>query len=536
MITQDIPMEDVNKILYGEEIVTEELENNPLTQAEGANQPEQRLLKQRGLKDFTLEKIPYYKRPIVQFGFVLLIGFPITWLFFSAFNPGSNAQPEQAEDNPLEQENEQLKASLVQARQEIDDLTVAKGLESQEIELIEPEPEPEPEPTPEPEPQKVSQPSPKLSRPQSQPVVYRQAVQTTPALPQPLSQPTVIERSEPEVDPMEQWLAQAQRGYSVSSYQKIGGEDNSSMASSSSPTTKPKISQKREFPGLVAASDVRSTTHHQTPLLEDSRLQRIKENQSLLQKGEIRARFNQGQAILASGNRSVATSSNLEADGLTTLSQNPVTSSSYSPNRLLDVGSIAKGRIDESIAWTTQTQSAKGKKYIIYLEEGLKNSGGIEILPKGTRLIAQIKDVYSSGLFYMQVIDIIKNFNQPKISVPPGTLEIVSEDGSPLRAELKQKKSSDFLTDAGAIVAPGIERALDSTDSLLLNDGDSSIIQTNSNRDPLTSGISGVASGASDVLSNRMRNRSSRNNAVPYFQFKGDQTVYVRVNEDFLLP
>ena len=536
MLTQDIPMKDVNKILYGDEIQTEELENNPTPQAERANQPEQRLLKKRGLKDFTLEKRPYYKRPIVQFGFVLLIGFPITWLFLSAFNPGNDAQPEQ-EDNPLEQENEQLKDSLAQARQEIDALTVAKGLENQEIELIEPEPEPQPEPTPEPEPQKISQPSPPVSQPRSQPVVYRQAVQTTPAISQPISQPTVIERSEPEIDPMEKWLAQAQRGYSVSSYQNFGGENNSSIASRPSPTIKPKITQKREFSGLVAASDVKSTTHHQTPLLDKSHLHQRIENQSLLQKREIRARLNQGQAILTSGNGVIATSSNLEASGLLmpTLSQNPVPSSSYSPNRLLDVGSIAKGRIDESIAWTTQTQSAKGQKYIIYLEEGLKNSGGIEVLPKGTRLIAQIKDVYSSGLFSMQVIDIIKSFNQPKISVPPGTIEIVSEDGSPLRAELKQKKSSDFLTDAGAIVAPGIERALDSTDSLLLNNGDSSIIQT-SDRNPLTSGISGVASGAADVLSNRMRNRSSRNNAVPYFQFKGDQTVYVRVNEDFLLP
>jgi len=149
-------------------------------------------------------------------------------------------------------------------------------------------------------------------------------------------------------------------------------------------------------------------------------------------------------------------------------------------------------------------------------------------------LIAKISEVSSAGLFFMEVTHIVKSFDEPKIPVPQGTLEIVSKDGSPLKAEVKQKGSSDFWTSAGAIIAPGIERALDDADSLLVDNDSYSVVSRNDN--PLTSGLSGVAEGASDVLSDRMRNRSNRNSVVPYFQFDGDQTVRIRVNEDFLLP
>ena len=562
MLAKDIPMKDVNRILYGDKNETEESENNFQPQAKQP-ESEQRLLKQRGLKDFTLEKRPYYKRPIVQIGFILLIGFPITWLLLSAFNPGFLAQPEQAENSPLEKENEQLKDSLAQARQQIDDLTLDKGLEDQEIELVKPVEAEETEPEPEPPPKIAPVQQPPRPRPVAQPVVYRQPIRTTPVV----SRRQVVESIE-EIEPMEQWLAQAGRGYSVSSYEKTGIA-RPVIASNPTPYFEPRKTLGSELSGSVLGDKPQVTSPIQVAavqveetstkpfktnptLFDDARLQPSRNRELPWNNEQFRSRLHRGKDILSkpkpprlissrpgatqtTKTNAVTFNSTVEVAQSLSLEPNKTASS----KKLLDIGSYAEAILGDGIAWTTQSLP-QDRKYLLHLDEAWKNNRGVEVLPKGTRLIAQVTKVSNSGLFFMEVTHILLDWSTPKIAVPPGTLEIVSQDGSPLKAELKQKGSDNFWPLAGAIIAPGIERAMDSVadsaDSLLLNDGARSIISTNGDSNPLASGISGVAKGAANVLSNRMRSRSNQNNVVPYFQFDGEQTVRIRVNEDFWLP
>ena len=545
MLAQEVPMEDVDRILYGEKEKSDSVESNYSTpNNSNQEQPEQRLLRQRGLKEFTLEKRPYYKRPVVQIGFVLLVGFPMTWFLLSIFNPGSNVQPEKAEADPLEQENEQLKSSLNKARQQIDDMNFSEALEAQSLELVKPV-SAEPEPAPAPAPQKVAQPS----RPVAQPVVYRQP-QTVPVV---QVQPAVVE---PEVDPYEQWLAQAKRGYSASSLEKIparpvvaaaSGQPNPVSSTEEVPEvlSSPENSQAAVVPdsSATATATARVLTKNQT-LFDDSRWRAVRNGKTLGNNAYLRSRFDRGRELLSNQAQLVGTRHNSESGvnsstargeelGTVGVVQNPVTPKVPEPNKLLDIGAYAEATLADGIAWTEA--SNRNRKYILYLEEGFENSGGIQVLPKGTRLIAQVTQVDRSGLFLMEVIEIVFDFNQPKLSVPAGTLEIVAEDGSPLKAKIKQKRGDDFWSNAGAIIAPGIEKALDNTDSLLVNDGDRSIIRANGNDNPLASGISGVAEGASTVFTERMR-RARNQSVVSYFEFEGERTVRIRVNEDFLLP
>ena len=354
---------------------------------------------------------------------------------------------------------------------------------------------------------------------------------------------------------MEQWLAQANRGYSVSSYQKTGIARSVVASNRPTPGVEAPKTWSSESDGSVRENRPQVNEPIQVATVRaETPPERLKTNSRLLDESHLRdrnkelpwndkqfqARLSRGRNILAQKktvppprSSSSSTAQRLPPNFVTTRNnERQVTTRNNNRTKLLDLGSQAKATLVEGIAWTGARIS--NRKYILYLESDFKNSGGLEVLPKGTRLIAKISEVSSAGLFFMEITHIVKSFDEPKIPVPQGTLEIVSKDGSPLKAEVKQKGSSDFWTSAAAIIAPGIERALDDADSLLVDNDSYSVVSRNDN--PLTSGLSGVAEGASDVLSDRMRNRSNRNSVVPYFQFDGDQTVRIRVNEDFLLP
>ena len=432
-------------------------------------------------------------------------------------------------------------------------------MEAQEIELIKPveeEPEPELEPEPKIAPAPVQQPPRPRPRPVAQPVVYRQPMRTAPVV---VERRPIVEPVE-EIDPMARWLAQASRGYSVSSLEKVPYRSATRSSFNTTPTNEP--NQEIESQNLPSVAVVPSSTQERESrlvtspdndrgeLYAQSRWQQIREQKTLLGDEQLKERLNRGQTILAERRQVIAKTNSRKSPPPPRQVVNPQTIATTEVaqvtaqretvrHRLLDIGSYAEADLADSIAWT-QSESSSNRKYILYLRAGFKNSGGIEVLPPKTRVIARITKVSRAGLFSMEVTHIIQSFESPKIVVPPGTLEIVSENGSPLKAEIKQKGSSDFWTSAGAIIAPGIEKAMDSVadsaESVLLNDGDRSIISTNGDSNPLASGISGVAEGASNVLSNRMRSRSNRNSIAPYFQFDGDQTVRIRVNEDFILP
>jgi hypothetical protein len=220
-------------------------------------------------------------------------------------------------------------------------------------------------------------------------------------------------------------------------------------------------------------------------------------------------------------------------------SSTPGNSLAPNPNRLLDIGSTAEAVLADSIAWTSDgPEQNQNLNYLLRLESGFKNQLGIEILPKGTTLIAQVSGKADSGLFSMEVTDVIRGPNRQKIPVPKGALQVVAEDGSPLKAGL-EKKGRRVLANAAAILAPGVERAMDSVansaERLILKDGDRSLIRSSSDdSNPVAAGISGLANGASKVVTERLEPPKT-DTAVPYFKFPGGKTVRVYVNEDVQL-
>ncbi|CAA9571891.1 hypothetical protein AVDCRST_MAG81-1714 [uncultured Synechococcales cyanobacterium] len=217
----------------------------------------------------------------------------------------------------------------------------------------------------------------------------------------------------------------------------------------------------------------------------------------------------------------------------------PVESLPTAPNRLLDIGSSAEAILLNGIAWTSDgPEQTRNFKYLLRLESGFKNQLGIEVLPKGTSLIAQMTAKSDSGLFSLEVTDIIRGPNRQKVPVPNGALQVLAEDGSPLKADLEKKGGRRFFANAASILVPGIERAMDSVansaDSLILDDGDRSLIRSSGSSNPLASGISGLANGASRVVGERL-DRSTTDTSVPYFKFPGGKAVRVFVNEDVQL-
>lgn len=488
---EKISPEEINS-MFGEENDYSNKEKKPT---------EERLLSKQQRTDFQPITRPYYKRPIVQIFLVLSVGVPVIWLILAAFNPGDNLAKNTESENPLQQENADLKESLDSARNEIDRLSLdsAKNAQEEQIKLVEsrteksvePEPEPKPEPKPEPLPtpkKAISTPPP----PPTQKVVYRN-LYPNPVSPPPSVRPTPI-KDKP--DPAQQWLEQSHRGAWISNAPQQNHRDKNNK------TTK---------------KSVRGTEIDLFSQEYFDETQKLEENLS--------SRLKDGAAILANKN----TQNNQDNEEL---SLQPIPQKN--PEKLLDIGSNAQAVLNEGVAWVQSRSNQNSRKYILNLKEDFKNSIGTVVLPKDTRLIAMVKSVSSSGLFFMEVIEVVQSL-QEKISVPSGTLEIVSKDGSPLKADLKKKNSSQFWANAGVVIAPGLESALDSIGDQVDVSSNGSSIRVSGNSNPVAKGASGLIEGGSDLLNQRVR-QSSNNRPVSYFEFDSKKTVLLRVNEDFYLP
>ncbi len=581
----EIPIEEANQVLFGSE--------NGLGTGESKRGSQTRLLQQKIVQDFSLSPVPYYKKPSVKVVLMILLGIPIVWIIWSAFG-GSPQAAAKKEENPYSQENEQLKASLEETRQELQQMKVEKTLENQqqEIQLIEPEKEVPPPPAPAKEPEAPPKQKPTPQRVQAVRVAQppRPIPQKRPLVHKAPVVPVVKKEVIPEKDSMEQWLAQSERGYSRTSFNKTNSDTHIASNIPFAPPPIPVIRSKRHSPPVELetppeGTDIAVNTQEireipRTPLFDEARLTAIQKDESLFSDEELQARLDRGGKILA-GKQNYVAVNNIENKS----NRNPLSTEAYgvenrvedlytsrkpktskvltytsgettndvnstnleasetngsgfiqNANQVLDIGSKAKATLLEGIAWAQEGLGQNSnRKYVLYLEEGFENSGGVEVLPSGTRLIAEVDEVSGSGLFTMKVIQVVKGFDQPKINVPEGTLEIVAKDGSPLQAKLKRKGNSDFMSDLGAVIAPGVERALDSGTNILVNDGSGFSFSSSKNKDPLSSGLSGVADGVGDLVRERTRRNSNQTRTLSYFQFKAEQTVQIIVNEDFLI-
>ncbi|MGB5633856.1 MAG: hypothetical protein WBM86_13910, partial [Waterburya sp.] len=323
-------------------------------------------------------------------------------------------------------------------------------------------------------------------QPVYQPSVPRPQVRNVPVpRPQPVAKPL------PKPDPMQQWLAIADQGHYTTAH--ITEKSSARLVS-------------KEIPLIRQPSN-----SDDYPLLNDSQVSDALDNTALLDDGELVARIN-GRSRAS---RRVVT-------------QRPKTVSIARSTKIIDIGSSAKATLESAVVWSTGTRSQSNKKYLLRLKEDFANIDGEMILPEDTRLIAQVRDYSNSGLLAMEITQILHQGQ--KIDVPAGALVIEGKKGSPLKADLKQKGDSDFWANVGSVVAPGVERALDSAgDTLVVQNG--SVFRTNDSRDPLASGVSGVADGVSSTLNRRIE-RNQRESILSYFQLDSGKTVYLKAYED----
>jgi len=434
-------------------------------------------------------------------------------------------------------------------------------------------PQPRAAVAPPPRPMYVSRsvaPSP-ISRPITRPVSsFAPRPLSTQPLASAITKPTATAKVEPKLSPQEQWLAAANAGHYVAakgedtaygleaqpasytraeqppSYPMADSGDAITNQASGYPSTGSDSStseQASSYP--VATSGSSSTDQASSYPTAGSDTASTGQTSSYPSRASHSSRdiiptyepLPQGNAT----SRQPQTSASSPPQNQTPQSQSSTPGNSLSPNsnRLLDIGSTAEAVLADSIAWTSDgSEQNQNLNYLLRLESGFKNQLGIEILPKGTTLIAQVTGKADSGLFSMEVTDVIRGPNRQKIPVPKGALQVVAEDGSPLKAGL-EKKGRRVLANAAAILAPGVERAMDSVansaESLILKDGDRSLIRSSSDdSNPLAAGISGLANGAAKVVTERLEPPKT-DTAVPYFKFPGGKTVRVYVNEDVQL-
>lgn len=347
------------------------------------------------------------------------------------------------------------------------------------------------------------------ARPSTPRVVYRSVSEPPPqrvAAPAPPPAPARAAKPQPEPapEPMEQWLAAANLGhYTAPKSDTYAAQPAAYTPSAASPeiyaATPPGVEQDSGFPGAELPTAI--------PLGQ-----------------QANAPFPQGPDSMTAPDPMAESGSPFGATGV-----------AYS-GQYLDIGSSAEAVLQNGLAWT-QNSPQLNRNIVLRLREGFKNSSGQQILPKGTRLIAQVTEASGSGLFAMDVTHILQG--REKTPVPPGAMQVMAEDGSPLKADLKRKGGRGFWANFGSILAPGVEDAMDavagSADSLILEDGDRSLIRSSGgNRNPLAAGVSGMASGAATVFSDRLQD-APEDRALPYFQFDSGKSVRVFVNDDLFL-
>ena len=533
-------------------------------------------------RDFQPKKSVYYKNPSIQLIVVISCGIPLIWLVLSAFS--SPKPSKEVKVKPVDEEKVKMQKALDEERKAINQLQKEKALEKQQkIEAIILEPEPEPEPEPKELETKVdrppvSQPPPPKPIPQYQPVAVRQNVV-------PKSEPA-IENIEPEVDPMERWLASANSGHYVTARgrrektlniaNRTGEDDSFNSMYEETYNRKTQISQTNKESTLPDNNISKNVEITDYPSYSDSSIQeRLSSSVALLDSKEIEERLKypsrkpsqtidrrrhsrrfSAEAVRETDDNNSSSINNLEEKYNSSNKNNHSSSrtqqwasnfsqqelrqniSSNRTSRTIGIGTSIKATLESSVVWTSNNTEPNGKKYLLQLQEGLKSVTGEEILPENTRAIAVVKESSNSGLVFMEVTHLIEGTR--KIAIPSGVVQIEGKNGSPLKAKLKRKGDSDFLTDLVTIAAPGVSEAMgslaDSADTLVFEEGDRSLLRTrNGNSNPLASGISGLADGAENVLNRRLQRNINNESILSYFQLDSGKTVHLVVYEDFSL-
>ena len=436
-----------------------------------SSQEERLLTKMVPMDTDELETIPYYKKPLVQIIAVAAIGVPLLWGIVNAFS-GSPPVDSQTEESTQTKQEELYRQSLEEERRKNQALALKNAMKKQELEVVRVKEVSNSEPQP--QPKAVSQPPQPKTVPVRQPQPVRQPVATTPRVvksrPQP--KPQVVVQKEPPPDPMELWLASANAGHYLAPLGKP-----TYVSYSAQETQEASSIEEGSIPTVVKLNQ------ENTPGTYQPRKEVVAQNY-------------------------------------------------HHADATLDIGSVGRAKLHNGIAWTIGGP-ADNRKYLLTLNEPFLNTQGEEILPAQTRIIAEITNASGAGVFFLDVTRILTEDGSRAIT--PGAMQIISHDGSPLKAELRKLEDNRFWQDFSAAVAPGVERAMgslsNSTENLVLQGSRSVITSSNGSSNPLAAGVSGVASGVSQVVGDRMRNQNQVQ-PVPYFWFPSGATVQIVVYDD----
>jgi len=395
---------------------------------------------------------PFTKLGVVAAGTGLVIG--VLAVFTSGIMNRENSQPvEEAQADFAEPVVAADESAADDRGQLLTDL--AMGQQQAELEALAEE---QPTARPEPEPAAIKeQPqfsSPPRSVPRSpQPVVQRSA---PPPLPRPAPaprvrpavQPPTATVSEPEGDPMEQWMALSQ----VGSYRRV---------------TPP------------SAVDESSTTQRAEPL-------------SSPDSGGLA--------------RNTTTSSTLainHAEEAAILQERPLSGSSIA----LVTGTQTTAVLETPLIWAAAME-AETPQFVVRLTEQLLTPGDAVGLPAETELVVQVDSVDESGLAQLTVVSFIQDGRE--VALPSGAVQLRGLEGTPLIAQKYGDPGSDIARmDLNMAAMSGVSRVAElinrpKSSSVISNVGGSTITQESG--DPNI--LAGLLEGAFSQLSEQMAERN----------------------------
>ncbi|GFE72158.1 TrbI/VirB10 family protein [Chroococcus sp. FPU101] len=437
-----------------------------------------------------LQPVPYYKKPLIQAAFLAAVGLPIMFVLFSSF---SSAPPSTKSASPEQEkalaDSQRLQDTINKLREENQTLTISKGIKDQQTEFV-----------------KVNN------------------SQTKPQEPSAPTRPVAVAQPPQPARPIRTVAVPPTRSQSV---------PIRTVYVTRTIPERPVVASNE--PRRVVPVEKASAPPLPSPNLDDVWISRANQGLYFAPNSSNNLAVAPNPVATPEVSNSTDSLSEIYSSRSTAVGKR-MTETEDPASNLLDIGSSAEARLESGIAWTEDGKGQE-RKYLLRLEQGFRNRQGVEVLPKGTLLIAQMVDISQSGLFSMKVTQIIRSSGE-KIPVPSGSLPVVDEDGSPLKASLERKGGASFWTKFGTAIAPGLQRGMESLantgESLLLQDGDRSVIRSSGSSNPLASGLSGVADGASRVFLSQLE-QGKNERAAPYFQFDGGQTVRVMVNEDLML-
>jgi Bacterial conjugation TrbI-like protein len=181
---------------------------------------------------------------------------------------------------------------------------------------------------------------------------------------------------------------------------------------------------------------------------------------------------------------------------------------SQQPPKSVAVGTSAKAVLATSLFGESNrsgndSDNANDSKFIVRLQQPLKNVDNAVALPAGTEVLTQIRKITESGMVQLEVVSVISRIdgNLREKSLPKGALKISSPQGRPLIASKYPDKSGAIAgMDVGIFALGGVNKAAElfNRPESTLNINGSNVISQNNTKPNIVTGI--LEGGLSTVV------------------------------------